>query len=103
MARDLCTYFLISPRRVSVCISDSHLHEKAFVMAASTFGDKLVFEASSLLVELHDGILPTRCQYGTLSSHLQGDKVIEVMQFKKTSSYLYYKGTRWRVNQGDGT
>lgn len=76
-----CMYFIIPNPSVSfcVCICSSHLHKKTFVMAASTFRDKLIFEASSLLVQLHDGILPTRCQYGTLSSHLQGEEVIEVM------------------------
>lgn len=52
----------------------SHLHHKAFVVAASTLRDQLVFEASSLLVQLHYRILPTCRQDGTLSSHLGGEK-----------------------------
>lgn len=71
--------FIICYQRQSVCIRSSYLHNKAFVVAASTFRDKLVLEASSLLIQLHDGVLPTRRQYGTLSSHLGSEKVIEVI------------------------
>lgn len=43
-------------------------------MAASALRDELVFEAPSLLIQLHDRILPTRRQYGALSSHLKVEK-----------------------------
>lgn len=56
-------------------IGSSYLHNKALVMAASAFRDELVFKTSSLLVELHDWVLPTRRQNGTLSSHLASEKM----------------------------
>lgn len=58
-----------------------HLHHKALVVAASTFRDELVFKASSLLIQLHDRILPACRQYGTLSSHLGIEHII-VISFK---------------------
>ena len=39
-------------------------------MAASTLRDQLIFETPPLLIQFHHRILPTRCQYGTLSSDL---------------------------------
>jgi len=68
----VCTYIVLQSQ--TVCTRSFHLHNKAFVVAASTFRDEFIFEASSLLVELHDGVLPTCCQYGTLSSHLESEK-----------------------------
>lgn len=50
-------YMYVAPQSFYMCrclhVSDtwdSHLHHKAFVMASSTFGNELIFEASSLLI-----------------------------------------------------
>lgn len=46
---------LINPDDQHVCVAylvcgSAHLHNKAFVVTASTFRDELIFEASSLFV-----------------------------------------------------
>lgn len=49
----------------------AHLHDKALVVAAAALGNELVLQASSLLVELHDGVLATGRQDGALSPYLR--------------------------------
>lgn len=60
---------------------EAHLHDEAFVMAATSFRDKLIFEASTFLIELHHWILAMFRQDGALlPCTLKGKEINAVFQ-----------------------
>lgn len=59
---------------------DIYLHDKAFVVASARLRDELVLEATSLLIQLHDGVLAVLGEDGTLlPSILTGPRKTQYM------------------------
>lgn len=76
----------------------AHLHDKAFVMAATSLRDELIFETSTLLIELHHWILAMFCQNGALLPCALKEKGGENVVFQTTTTTDLKHSEQKRMN-----